>query len=239
MKKILIVTVMILVTNLTIGADLNSFYKKADVFFKKYVDNGMVRYKLINSNFSEIESLYTDLGTMNVASAGDNEKKAFYINAYNLVVIYQVSKFYPLKSPLDQSGFFDKVKHQVAGEAMTLNSLEIKKLILTYKDPKIHFALACAAKSCPPLANFAFMPANMDSELTNRTKKALNDKEWLKIRGDQNKVWLSKIFDWYKKDFTMGGENTVIDFINKYRTTPIPANYTVDYYEYNWELNEG
>jgi hypothetical protein len=239
MKKILIVTVMILVTNLTIGADLNSFYKKADVFFKKYVDNGMVRYKLINSNFSEIESLYTDLGTMNVASAGDNEKKAFYINAYNLVVIYQVSKFYPLKSPLDQSGFFDKVKHQVAGEAMTLNSLEIKKLILTYKDPRIHFALACAAKSCPPLANFAFMPTNMDSELTNRTKKALNDKEWLKLRTDQNKVLLSKIFDWYKKDFTMGGENTVIDFINKYRTTPIPANYAIDYYEYNWELNEG
>ncbi|MEM6360586.1 MAG: DUF547 domain-containing protein, partial [Bacteroidota bacterium] len=48
-------------------------------------------------------------------------KNAFFVNAYNLIVIYQVAKFYPLKSPLDRSGFFDRVKHTVAGESITLN----------------------------------------------------------------------------------------------------------------------
>ena len=71
---------------------------------------------------------------MDLSSASAESKKAFYINAYNLIVIYQVSKFYPLKSPLDKSGFFDKVKHQVAGEALTLNALELKTLVFTTKE---------------------------------------------------------------------------------------------------------
>jgi hypothetical protein len=240
MRKLFLIPSLILLLSVTVnGADLTTFFKKSDGFFKKYVHNGKVAYKSINGSFSEIEELYSEINTMNLASATDNEKKAFYINAYNLVVIYQVSKYYPLKSPLDQSGFFDKVKHSVAGEAMTLNSLEIKKLILTYKDPRIHFTLACAAKSCPPLPNFAFVPNDLDNQLNTRTKLSVNDKDWLKVRPELNKVVLSKIFDWYKKDFTMDGANSVIEFINKYRITSIPPNYAIDYYEYDWALNEG
>lgn len=221
------------------AAGLESYFAAADGFFNKYVTNGRVAYKDIKSNFSEIESLYKTINSANLSSASDVEKKAFYINAYNLIVIYHVSKYYPLKSPLDQSGFFDKVKHTVAGEQLTLNALEIKKLILTYKDPRIHFVLACAAVSCPPLASFAYTPAKLEEQLQKRTELALNDADWLKVQSGKNKVLLSKIFDWYKKDFTMNGETSVIDFINKYRTSKIPANYQVGYYEYDWSLNEG
>lgn len=219
-------------------ADLNDFFKRSDAFLKKYVKNGRVEYKTINNRFSEIEYLYKSIDTADLSSASDLEKKAFYINAYNLIVIYQVSKYYPLKSPLDQSGFFDKVKHMVAGEPMTLNFLEIKKLILAYKDPRVHFALACAAVSCPPLASFAYVPESLNQQLEERTRLALNDPDWLKVRADQNKVLLSKIFEWYKKDFTMGGESSVLEFINKYRAKKIPLMYEVGYYEYDWSLNE-
>ncbi|HNP18185.1 MAG TPA: DUF547 domain-containing protein [Fulvivirga sp.] len=238
MKKTLVIPLLLLTSIVVNGADLNSFFNKADTFFKKYVHDGRVAYKSINANFSEIQSLYSDINTMNLAAANDNEKKAFYINAYNLVVIYQVSKYYPLKSPLDQSGFFDKVKHQVAGQSMTLNSLEILKLIQTYKDPRVHFALACAAKSCPPLPSFSFLPNELDTQLTTRTKLSIDNKDWLKVRPESNKVALSKIFDWYKKDFTMDGSITVIDFINKYKKIKIPSNYEISYYEYSWELND-
>jgi len=219
------------------AASLTSFTDKADAFLNKYVKNGQVAYKSIKQNLSEISGLYSDIENMNLSSASDAEKKAFYINAYNLIVIYQVTKFYPLKSALDQSGFFDKVKHKVAGENLTLNHLEIKKLILAYKDPRIHFVLACAAKSCPPLASFAYMPATLDKQLEDRTKLALNDKDWLKVKPAENKVLLSKIFEWYKKDFAMTGM-TVLDFINKYRSNKIPESYNVGYYEYDWSLNE-
>ncbi len=238
-KAIFILLGVLTLGNASVATDLPAFFSLADAFLKKNVENGKVHYKEINANFSEVESLYKVIEKMDLSSASDASKKAFYINAYNIIVIYQVSKYYPLKSPLDRSGFFDKVKHTIGGETMTLNALEIKKLVLTYKDPRIHFVLACAAKSCPPLASFAYQPDQLDKQLDTRTKLSVNNKEWLRLSAGNKQVSLSKIFDWYKKDFTMNGENTVLEFINKYRASPIPGSYTVSYYEYDWGLNEG
>ena len=219
------------------SADIKSFLASSDAFFKKYVDNGTVRYTKIKNNVSEIETLYKEVGEIKPDAIDDNSKKAFYINAYNVIVIYWVVKHYPLKSPLDDSGFFDKVKHKVSGEEMTLNSLEIKKLLTPYKDARVHFALACAAKSCPPLASFAYMPTTIDKQLTERASAALNNPDWLKVYAIDKKVELSKIFEWYKKDFTADGK-TEIEWINQYRTEKIPTNFVVEFYEYNWALNE-
>jgi hypothetical protein len=174
---------------------------------------------------------------MDLSNTSALEKKSFYIHAYNLIVIYQIAKYYPLKSPLDQSGFFDKVKHQVGGEAMTLNYLEIKKIIIPYQDPRIHFALACAAKGCPKLATFSYSTDNLDQQLTIRTKLALNDPAFTRVNNAQKKVEVSKIFDWYEKDFTQEGMS-VLSFINQYRDEPIPTNYTLTFYEYDWQLND-
>lgn len=217
--------------------DLSSFFKSADAFLKKYVSNGSVSYAKIKQNLPEAEVLYKQIGSIILAGVSDDMQKAFYINAYNIVVIYWVAKHYPLKSPLDNSGFFDKIKHTIAGEEMTLNSLEIKKLLLTYKDARFHFALACAAKSCPPLASFAYLPTTLDKQLNERTTAALNNPNWLKVNSAEKKVELSKIFEWYKKDFTAAGK-TEIEWINQYRKEKISTSFSVGFYEYNWALNE-
>lgn len=217
--------------------DLSSFFKSADAFLKKYVSTGSVSYAKIKQNLPEAEVLYKQIGSITLAGVSDDMQKAFYINAYNIVVIYWVAKHYPLKSPLDNSGFFDKIKHTIAGEEMTLNSLEIKKLLLTYKDARFHFALACAAKSCPPLASFAYLPTTLDKQLNERTTAALNNPNWLKVNSAEKKVELSKIFEWYKKDFTAAGK-TEIEWINQYRKEKISTSFSVGFYEYNWALNE-
>jgi hypothetical protein len=214
-----------------------AFTEKADLFFKKYVKNGAVAYKTINANKTEIAGLYNEIGKMDLSHFTVNEKKAFYVNAYNLIVIYWVAEYYPLKSPLDKSGFFDKVKHKVAGEELSLNALEIKKLLIPYKDARFHFVLACAAKSCPPLASFAMHADKLEQQLNERTTMALNNNEWLRIVPSDKKVELSKIFDWYKGDFTQNG--TALEWINQYRKVKIPSDYAIAYYEYNWSLNEG
>ena len=217
--------------------DLSSFFKSADAFLKKYVSNGSVSYAKIKQNLHEVEVLYQQIGSITLSGVSEDMQKAFYINAYNIVVIYWVAKHYPLKSPLDNSGFFDKIKHTIAGEEMTLNSLEIKKLLLTYKDARFHFALACAAKSCPPLASFAYLPGTLDKQLNDRTTAALNNPNWLKVNAAEKKVELSKIFEWYKKDFTASGK-TEIEWINQYRKEKISTGFSVGFYEYNWALNE-
>lgn len=227
---------LLFITELLYGSN-TPFFLKADTFFKKYVSGGSVAYKSIKQNFNDIESLYKEMGTLDLSDFSDPEKKAFYINAYNIAVIYQVVKYYPLKSPLDQSGFFNQVKHRIAGEEITLDVLEIKKLLQPFGDARIHFALACAAKSCPPLASFAYLPERLDQQLTERTTQSVNNKGWLKINTKEKRVELSKIFDWYKKDFT-AKEKSVLDWINQYRKEKIPSDYSVGYYEYNWALNE-
>lgn len=234
--KILTLFLVIFATN-TRAASLPEFFSEADDFLEKWVMKGDVNYAGVKKNFSQIESLYQQVGAMNLSEASKAEEKAFYINAYNLVVIYQVAKYYPLKSPMNKSGFFDQVDHTVAGKRMTLNELEIKQLVLPYGDPRIHFALACAAKSCPPLASFAYQPTKLDSQLEQRTKKSVNNAEFVRVDAATSQVSVSKIFDWYKKDFTQGGQ-TITEFLNKYRSSSIPASYRIGYYEYDWSLND-
>ena len=237
MQKSLITCVTLALISFSLNAQtVTDFFPKADAFLKKYVTHGSVAYAKVKQS-KDIDALYQEIGTISLAQAADVEKMAFYINAYNLIVIYYAAKHYPLKSPLDQSGFFDMVKHRVAGEEMTLNSLEIKKLLATYKDARFHFALACAAKSCPPLASFAYTPQLLEKQLQERAMAALNNPLWLKVNARNKKVELSKIFEWYKKDFTAGGK-TEIEWINTFRKEKIPADFTVTYYEYDWRLND-
>ena len=217
------------------AADLSTFFAESEQFFQKWVRHGQVDYTGVKKNFTQISGLYEQINQMSLQQASASEQKAFYINSYNLAVIYQVAKYYPLKSPMNQSGFFDKVKHEIAGEAMTLNALEIEKIVLSYRDPRIHFALACAAKSCPHLANFAYVPNQLEQQLESRTKKAINDPEFIVVK--EGGVAVSKLFDWYKKDFTQNGQ-TVIQFINQYRARAIPTSSPITYYPYNWQLND-
>lgn len=237
MKKLVLSLSLIFVFAIGRANDLEDFFSEADTFFKKYVKDGMVNYKGITQNLSSISTLYKTIGNMDLSGASDVEKKAFYINAYNLVVIYQVANYYPLSSPLDQSGFFDKVRHKVAGEMITLNHLEIKNLLLKYSDPRIHFALACAAKSCPPLGSFAYNPEQLDQQLYLRTAMALNDPDWLRIDKNNRTIYVSKIFDWYKKDFNQNGQDTR-SFINKFRSIQLPESFEIKFYDYDWSLNE-
>ncbi len=237
--KTRILLLLFLTTSLVSFAEdqLSVFTKSTDIILKKYVSSGSVAYSRIKQDITEVEGLYTQIGEINLSGIEPTLQKTFYINAYNIIVIYWVAKHYPLKSPLDNSGFFDKIKHKVAGEEMTLNSLEIKKLLTTYKDARVHFALACAAKSCPPLANFAYLPTTLDKQLTERASAALNNPGWLKVDVNEKKVELSKIFEWYKKDFSTEGK-TELEWINQYRKEKIPTTYAVGFYEYNWALNE-
>jgi hypothetical protein len=237
--KTLLVTLFFLVTSLFSVAEeqLSTFTNFSDSFFKKYVSNGSVDYGKIKQNIGEVEALYALIGGMNLSSVDVAIRKCFYENAYNVIVIYWVAKHYSLKSPLDNSSFFDKVKYKVAGEEITLNSPEIKKLLLPYKDARLHFALGYAAKSCPPLASFAHTPVALDKQLTERATAVLNNPGWLKTNNAEKKVELSKIFEWYIKDFTTNGK-TELEWINQYRKEKIPATYAVGFYEYNWALNE-
>lgn len=213
--------------------DLKSFFTAANFFFGKYTANGKVAYGQIAKNKTEIESLIVMIAEADLSNSDSNTKTAFYLNAYNLITIHSVVLSMPITSPLDVKGFFDTREHRVAGKLMTLNALENN---LLRPDPRVHFALVCAANGCPKILSQAYLPDKVQAQLLTQTKKALNDNAFIQVDAASKTVAVSQIFEWYKDDFVKSG-GTVISFINKFRSNAIPADYTISYYPYDWSLN--
>jgi len=239
MKILKLTIIAILFSSLSLMAykqEIKEFNEKAETFLKKYVQDGKVDYKRLKENFKEVDRLYKSLSTVNISSLSDQETKALYINAYNIIVIRQITEYFPLKSALDKNGFFDKVKHNVGGEMLTLDQIEKGKVIIPFRDPRVHFAFSCAAKGCPELGDFAYTAEKLDAQLDERTTTAINNPEFIRVKAGQNSVSLSMIFKWYERDFKMTADN-VMAYINQYRKNKIPSNYSIDYYQYDWNLN--
>ena len=215
----------------------SSFFTKTDAFLNKYVKNGKVTYEAIKKNSDELTEILKIAADISIDDESVATQKAFWINAYNLNVIKGVLNKFPIKSPLDISGFFDKITYQVANKKLTLNDIESKMIRSKYKDPRFHFALVCGALGCPPIINKAYLPATVEAQLTNQTRIAINNSSFIKVNDDAKSVALSQIFEWYKDDFVSKGV-TYIDFLNKYKADKIPDNYKTSYYTYDWALNK-
>jgi hypothetical protein len=238
MKNIILATLIILIGVGSAQSQMldDKFNKKADAFFKENVVDGKVKYASL-TNDAALESLVSDIRTMKLNGSSADEKKAFYINAYNLLVIYKVASNYPINSTQEISGFFDKKNSIVCGEKVSLNQLEKEYLLKIYDDPRFHFVLVCGALGCPPITDFAYNADNLEAQMEKQTMLALNDMSF--ISTDGNNLDISQIFNWYKGDFGKN-KSAIVDFINNYRD----ADHQVDngskfnYIDYDWSLNE-
>lgn len=237
LKKHLFTSLFIIVTSWSTFSQTqlsNTFFDNADTFFKKYVVGSSIKYNDIKSG-KDLETIINQVENINLSSATNLEKKAFYINAYNLSVINQAISNYPLVSVKDINGFFDSKKVIIAGESTTLNDFEKDKLLAATGDARLHFVLVCGANGCPPIINKAYRPETLDEQLTNQTTIALNNPTFLKVDGD--KVEISQIFNWYASDFGKSREN-ILAFINTYRKNKLPIDTKLKYYTYDWILND-
>ncbi len=214
---------------------LSGLIETTNSFLSSHVSRGLVAYSQINK--SKLKQIVDQTAATDLSKASSLEKQAFYINAYNILVIHSILKNDTPSSPLDVLGFFDAQKYTVAGESLTLNQLEKGKLFGLKKDARFHFAVVCGAIGCPQIESFAYTPSMLNAQLDRQTKKALNDPNFTKVNDAAKKVELSEIFKWYESDFTQGGKS-LIEYINQYRNEPIPSDYTVDYYPYNWKINQ-
>ena len=237
MKSLILLALSLLLTSARQAQpSLASFTKEADSFLQAHVSDGRIDYANLKKDPASLNKLYAQLGSINLVGASAADKKAFYINAYNIAVIHQVVEAYPIKSPMDIPGFFDKKQQKVAGESLTLNELEKEKLLKPYNDARVHFAVVCAAKGCPIIDNNAYTAQNLDAQLDARAKLALNSSYFIRVNSGKKSVDVSKIFEWYADDFKKGGKS-VLAYINGFRQQDIPGSYKVGTYEYDWSLN--
>ncbi len=218
-------------------------HQQWDKLLKKYVNSsGLVNYKGFQKDKSELDAYLKMLSECSPGPGwSTNEQKAFWINAYNAFTVSLIVKHYPVKSIKDIGGKIYKVNTpwdikfiNIGGKKYDLNNIEHGILRKKYDDPRIHFALVCAAISCPRLRDEAYNAAKLDAQLDDAGKEFLNDKSKNKITAQR--ADLSKYFSWYKDDFTKNG--SLADFINKYSSIKINSKTTIGALDYNWNLNE-
>ncbi|MBU1043959.1 MAG: DUF547 domain-containing protein [Candidatus Omnitrophica bacterium] len=206
----------------------------------KYLSDGWVNYKGLIKNPQLLDRYVAQIKNFNqldFVRLSKQEKKAMYINAYNAFTIKAIIDHYPIESIKDIPGVWKKLKFEIAGKQYTLDQIEHKILRPIYKDPRVHFSLVCAARGCPRLNSQAFTAENMDKMLELAGKNFLNDKTRNWLDKQNNVLYLSSIFKWFKNDF-----GNVPKFINNYLDADvvefIKKNNPRIKYQYDWQLNE-
>ncbi|GAB4408877.1 MAG: DUF547 domain-containing protein [Bacteroidia bacterium] len=203
---------------------------------QKYVSaTGSVNYAAWKRDEATLDAYLKSLSAQ--APGADwtrNEQMTFWINAYNAFTVKLILKNYPLKSITDLKDPWDQKFITIGGRSLSLNDIEHEILRKQFADPRIHFAVNCASKSCPVLLNQAFSADKLDSQLDAQARAFINDSKLNRLAA--NKAELSEIFNWYRSDFEQNG-STLIAFINRYASTKLQAAAAISHLPYDWSLN--
>jgi hypothetical protein len=159
---------------------------------------------------------------------------AFHVNAYNALAMYNV--IHTRLRPGDLVGFFVLQAYRVQGKHRNLYDYE-NKVIRRLGEPRVHFALNCMVRSCPRLRREPYEARRLEEQLEDATRQYLRDERNVRLDRAGGVVWLSRIFDWYAKDFG-GTPAAVIAWVNLYLEDPIPDDFRVQYTDWDWTLNE-
>lgn len=210
-------------------------HKNWDGLLQKHVSSaGTVNYKGLLADKAKLQAYLDELAANPAGKSWTrNEKLAYWINAYNAFTVKLILDHYPVSSITKIHGGkpWDVQWIKLGDNTYSLNNIENDIIRPQFKEPRIHFAVNCAARSCPPLLNRAWTADNLNRYLDQQARSFINNPKYNEIGPET--VEISKIFEWYAADF-----GNIIDFLNKYSETQIQEDAKVSYKEYDWGLNE-
>jgi len=217
-------------------------HSSLDAILKEHVDaKGMVDYEAILKDRETLDLYLESTGSVSkeqFSSWSESERLAFLINVYNAETLQLIIDHYPVTSIKKIGGLLSspwkKDTVTLFGKKISLDDLEHGIIRVDYAEPRIHFAVVCAAIGCPPLRPGAFTGAKLESQLDEQTRQFLQDRE--KNRVEDGRLHLSPIFDWYEGDF-VSEENTVADYVNPYLEEDTKGM-KISYTDYDWDLNK-
>lgn len=205
-----------------------------DAILKKHVDkNGVVDYQGIaaDSNFNRYIGMLQKV--KGAGSYSRDNALAYWINVYNAFTVKLILDNWPVKSIKDIPNAWDQKFIQLPTGSYSLNQIENEVIRKEFNEPRIHFALVCAAVSCPKLHNRAITDVNLEATLEQLTKDFLNNKMHNDVK--ETSLMISEIFKWYASDFEPSGG--IRAFTKKYTGINVNKVAAIDYKPYNWELN--
>ncbi len=213
---------------------------------EKHVKNGVVDYTAFKADKEKLDTYLNMLDQTNPDNLSKEDQLALYMNAYNAYTVKLILENFtdgkPVTSIKRLGGFFSgpwKIKFvKIGGTTYTLDNVEHDIIRPRFKEPRIHFAINCAAKSCPPLISTAYEGKIVDSQLEENTIAFINDPKSNYLEG--NTLYASKIFSWFSEDFPGG----TAAFVRKYargtlktKLDEVGDSISVKYLDYDWSLN--
>jgi len=207
-----------------------------------YVRDGVVDYPAIASD-PRLEAYLEQLDRVNPTSLPTQDHRlAFWINAYNAFAIKGIVDGYSPKTLYGRYRYFIAREYRIGGEAINLYDLEQRVLIPDFREPRIHFAIVCASRSCPKLQARVFSPERLDAQLDDAARAFINDPSRNRLDRTRKVTELSMIFKWFEPDF-QAAAGSLLAYVQRYVADAELAGdlansrYTVAFLEYDWRLN--
>ena len=217
-----------------------------DALLKAHVDDkGAVDYDGFKADEAKLDAYLADVAKADYDGLTRGAKLAYLLNAYNASTIKLIlSHGIPasIKDIPDDERWNAK-RFDVAGDTYSLNEIEHGLIRPNFKEPRIHFALVCAAVGCPPLRTEAYTGDKLDEQLQSQTRYVFSHDKWLRYRAGGDTIELTSLLKWYGSDFTRTYDtDTVLPFVARF----VPALRSsldagkvpeVEYLDYDWSLN--
>jgi len=208
--------------------------------------DGLVDYRFMQGHRADLAGYLKTIAAAPLDRLAPGQAEALLINAYNAHTVAAILDHPAVKSIKEISGVWSDTKRRVAGFDLTLDDIEHRLLRPYFRDPRVHFALNCASRSCAPLPPWAYDGDRIDAQLEERARTFLSDPK--NVRIDGVRLLVSKYFDWYGGDFKAGGWKgaapTIAAFIDGYAAPPVKTfieerfgNPALEFADYDWSLN--
>lgn len=207
----------------------------------------LVKYSEVTPQDHVALSRYVErLQAAKVTLLNRDEQLAFWINLYNAETIRVILENYPVDTirnikshPLDFKGPWNDKRLTVEGERLTLDNIENRIIRPVFDDPRIHYALNCAAIGCPNLRAEAYTGKGLNAALEAQARAFINNPRGVTI--EDGEVIVSKIFLWYRKDYGQS-EPDILNHMRIYAEPTLLKSLkgvtSIDAYEYDWALNK-
>jgi uncharacterized membrane protein YdjX (TVP38/TMEM64 family) len=216
-----------------------------DDLLHKFVDaDGWVDYAGLKAEKERLASYIASVAEAPFDRLGRDEKLALLINAYNAFTLQLILEHYPVRSikdiPADKR--WKHKRWKIGSMTLSLDKIEHEQIRPKFKEPRVHFALVCAAIGCPILRNEAYVGDRIEQQLEEQAKYVHTHHRWLRFNQQDNIIYLTQLYKWYGGDFEQVA-GSVLTFAARYVPTlelvlDDGRKPQVRWLQYDWTLND-
>lgn len=209
-------------------------------------ERGGVDYAALMEERETLREYIAALAKADVEELGRNERLALLLNAYNAFTLELILENWndgQLTSIKDigDADRWNAVRWNIGGKTFSLSDIEHKEIRPNFKEPRVHFALVCAAVGCPPLRNEAYTGERLEEQLASQAEYVHAHERWLRLDANAGTVYLTRLYDWYGGDFRQDA-GSVLAYVARYsseveRKLQAETKLRVRWLDYSWDLN--